>query len=402
MKKIYFILLPFIFICCIIGSDSLLQTKKQNNLNNNVFLQNPNKRNDDLQNVYENLQQGLKCKSCHEGEFPSKNDPLLRACLRNSMLSNFHFSPDGPDVVVIDDMSENYTGVVFSHKIHAQMSEMSTGCSGCHHYNTTGRVLSCLECHENNRKREDVTVPDLKAAYHRQCLACHKQWNHDNGCNTQCHSRKVADNHNVTQQSSLIKKSHPPLKEPSKMVWETNSDVGKIVTFFHNEHNQLFKIKCVTCHLQDNCIKCHEKKPHDQNSESVKIKKSFEDHHKACITCHKGNNCQKCHKESVSTQFNHAQSSGWALKPYHSKLTCAQCHGSQTSFKKLDRNCTSCHKNFLTGNFDHKNAGLILSENHKEIECKSCHTNSDFAKTPTCATCHDDKSYPSQLPGSRR
>jgi len=71
-------------------------------------------------------------------------------------------------------------------------------------------------------------------------------------------------------------------------------------------------------------------------------------------------------------------------------------------YRKLNNNCTSCHKNFVLGKFEHRLIGLTLSENHKEIECNSCHTNGDFTKTPTCATCHDDKSYPSQLPGSRR
>lgn len=412
MKKLYFLIVPLVLVCCLFGSSPMLQTKnptmedkvvisqgKITKMEEQVgFLQDMSAKNNRAKNPYENMMQGLKCQSCHEGDYPSKNDPLLRACLRNSMLATFHFSPEGPDEVVIDNMSENYMGVVFSHKIHSQMSEMTTGCSGCHHYNTTGRVLSCLECHEKDRSREDKTVPDLKSAYHRQCLTCHKQWNHENGCNTQCHLRRKSDNLAPVQQT-VKGKTHPPLERPSKMIWETNSDVGKIVTFFHDEHNQLFKIKCATCHNQDNCIKCHEKKSHEQSNVPFKIKKSFEDHHRACIDCHKGSSCQKCHKENEMTPFNHAQSSGWSLKSYHSLLSCAICHGSQTPFKKLNRNCTSCHKNFTKGKFDHKVTGLTLSEVHKELDCKDCHLNSDFNKAPTCKNCHDDKTYPANSPG---
>ncbi|MDD5362373.1 MAG: cytochrome c3 family protein [Ignavibacteria bacterium] len=402
MNKIYFIIIPLVLVCCLLGSNPKLQTKNPKMEENMVLLQDKIKKKKMPENPYENMMQGLKCQSCHAGDYPNKNDPMLRACLRNSMLATFHFSPEGPDEVVIDAMSENYNGVAFSHKIHAQMSDMSTGCSGCHHYNTSGRLLSCLECHDSKRSREDITVPDLKAAYHRQCLTCHKQWFHENGCSTMCHTRKTSNSTGSVQSPPSVKgKTHPPLKEPMKMVWETNSETGKIVTFFHNEHNKIFNISCETCHKQDNCLKCHENKKHDDYSGTVKIKKSFENHHKACIDCHKGSSCQKCHRDSEREPFNHVQSSGWVLKSYHSQLSCAKCHGSQTPYKKLDRNCTSCHKNFITGNFEHGKAGLVLSENHKGMECISCHTGSDFSKTPECKTCHDDKSYPAQSPGKR-
>jgi len=319
------------------------------------------------------------------------------------MISVYHPPKEGPEVVVIDEMSEYYTGVVFSHKMHSEMSEMSTGCIGCHHYNTTGAVLNCRKCHESTRTRENVSLPDLKAAYHRQCMTCHEQWGGENGCNTQCHSRKGPDSQVRLQQ--LIKeirgKTHPTRPEPTKMVWETNYDKGKIVTFFHDEHVQLFKLNCSDCHSGDNCVKCHESKTPKDFSQTIEITKSEDQHHLPCSNCHYINSCQKCHKESEMMPFNHGRNTGWNLKGYHSKLDCAKCHGSNTPFRKLDNNCTSCHKDFTKGKFDHKLTGLVLSEVHMESECNDCHADGNFAKTPTCSGCHDDKSFPADSPGKK-
>jgi hypothetical protein len=397
MKKILFIILPVVLICflfiTVLTSQTKLQKSESGTLNNK-------ERDTKISNkISAHDLKGFTCKTCHVAEYPTNKDPGLSNCPREYMVSEYRSPKEGPDVVVIKDMSENYSGVVFSHKLHSQMSEMSGGCTGCHHYNTTGPVLNCRNCHENNRSREDITVPDLKAAYHRQCMMCHKQWTHDNGCNTQCHLKKGS---NIEQVLASYKgKEHPALTAPEKMIWETNSDKGKMVTFFHEEHNKLFRINCNSCHNQENCLKCHEKKVREDYSRPVKIQKSFEEHHKQCISCHAGNSCSKCHGEKELSPFNHGKSTGWALSSYHSKLDCSKCHGNSVPIKKVDRNCTSCHKNFTKGKFDHKVTGIILSEVHLELECKDCHTNGDFVKAPDCKNCHDDKSYPAQLPGTK-
>lgn len=394
-KKLYFII-PLIMICGIAGATFLPEsnflkkeaTKKTQQLN-------------DTKNNTNEISKSLSCKSCHENEYPTKKDPGLRSCPRDKMVSEFHSPQEGPEVVVIDEMSDNYTGVKFSHRIHSSMSAMSTGCTDCHHYNTTGPLLNCRECHSASRSREDVTVPDLKAAFHRQCMSCHKEWSHENGCSTQCHLPKGSGNQNLNQKD-LTNKTHPVLTEPDKMVWQTKYEPGRVVTFFHNEHNQLFKISCKSCHSSDNCSTCHDvNRPKDANNTSGMIQKSSEEHHKPCMNCHTENNCQKCHKEKEMQSFNHGRTTGWILKPYHSKLECTKCHGNSMPFRNLDNNCVSCHKNFTPGNFDHKVIGFTMSENHKDMECISCHINNDFSKSPECKMCHDDKSPPAQLPGKR-
>jgi hypothetical protein len=121
-------------------------------------------------------QLNITCKTCHACEVPTKDDPCLIACPRLSMTKEFPSHEVEPIVIFISELEDRYTPVIFSHKVHAQMSEMTGGCLGCHHYNTLGPILSCNECHSKERKRDDVRVPDLKGAYHQQCLSCHRQW----------------------------------------------------------------------------------------------------------------------------------------------------------------------------------------------------------------------------------
>lgn len=399
MKKTLFIVAPLV-IFCVFAISGLLSQNKHQGLNEVTDILNRNvitsgKKEDPLVDK-------ISCSTCHITEYPTRKDPGLRSCPRDKILSGFPSSKTGPDVVVIDAMSENYSGVRFSHGLHSQMSEMTLGCVDCHHYNiSTEEILKCSDCHNKNRSREEVSVPDLKSAFHRQCMMCHKQWSHDNGCNTQCHVRKGQEKNLI--QKDFTGRIHPKQSEPTKMIWETNYEKGKIVTFFHDEHIQLFKINCKSCHGNDRCVKCHDKpqQPTDY-SKPIHRKKSFEEHHMPCLNCHKSENCQKCHREQEMTPFNHGKSTGWILKSYHIRLACEKCHGGQMPVKKIDRNCNNCHKNFLPGKFDHNKTGLVLSGTHKDMECISCHLNNDFVKNPDCKTCHDDKSFPSQLPGKRR
>ncbi len=340
----------------------------------------------------------LNCKSCHVSEYPTKNDPGLFNCPRGGMVSVYHSPQEGPQTVVIDEMSENYAGVVFSHRVHAEMSGMSSGCTNCHHYNTTGPVLNCRNCHEKDRRREDVSVPDLKAAYHRQCMTCHKKWSSEKGCNYLCHQNKGAQQEQKVD--SLRSKSHPMLPVPKKLVWETNSEKNKIVTFYHDEHVQVFKIGCTSCHKEESCINCHGPKKQDATGKPVKIEKSLEEHHKPCIGCHYGNSCLKCHSDKELSPFDHTKTSGWQLSSFHSRLACAKCHGSRMPYRRLSTNCVSCHKDF-TSEFDHKLTGFIMSDSHKELECQSCHSEKDFTKRPVCTDCHDDKSFPQDFPGKK-
>ncbi len=311
-----------------------------------------NSKNHSLQNV--------TCKTCHTCDVPTKQNPCLVECPREEMITVNQTPERAPNVITIDKLTNKYLPVIFSHKTHAQMSAMSGGCANCHHYNTAGPILPCTNCHSAERKREDVSKPDLQAAYHRQCIDCHKEWSHSTDC-TSCHMEKGST---LTQQAKV--KDHPKVNEPEKLIYETNYNKGKIVTFFHNEHTSLFGVDCISCHQKENCTRCHDTKNVRPVSSNIpeKISKSGTQHHQPCFKCHANDECSKCHLDKPMSPFNHKTSTGWALNRFHEKLECAKCHGSGNQFTRLDNNCVSCHKNFAAGLFKHETTGLKLNETH--------------------------------------
>jgi len=348
----------------------------------------------------------LKCSTCHTREVPTKDDPGLINCPRPMMKNLFPTSNLGPAVFILKDLENKYLPVVFEHKLHAQMSEMTGGCLNCHHFNTSGPIMSCNQCHLKERKRDDVSKPDLMAAYHQQCLDCHRQWSHQTEC-TSCHAEKkgneTIDASNIS--SDLLKKTHPEVKKPEKIIFKTDAKEGSIVTFYHDEHSSLFGLDCVSCHKDENCIGCHdlEKVKDGKNINfdmPVKVNVSETERHQRCFGCHVDNQCSFCHKNSAMKRFNHAASTGWALNKNHINLACTVCHKKGKEFTALDNKCISCHPDWNSMSFNHKVTGLVLNETHSEFECGDCHLNKDFSTKPSCENCHDDKSFPKDKPGT--
>jgi len=345
----------------------------------------------------------INCKTCHTCDVPTKSDPCLVICPREKIATVYQKPEQTPELITIDQLGDKYGPVYFSHKIHAQMSDMSGGCETCHHHNTSGPILQCKTCHSPSRKREDVSIPDLKGAYHRQCMDCHREWSHENGCNT-CHT-PTKDLKNGKPDKNIQKKyagkDHPVVLEPTKLVYATKSEKGKFVTFYHDDHSKKFGLTCNTCHKQESCTKCHDvnRKSNDK-PKTVTTKKTFEDQHKNCISCHsKTENCSNCHNQKVTEKFDHGKKTGWALNKFHINLTCAKCHGSKLPYKKLNNKCESCHKSWSSENFKHSITGLQLDETHTDFGCEDCHTENNYAKKPSCDGCHDDYTYPKQKPG---
>ncbi|MGB5893185.1 MAG: cytochrome c3 family protein [Ignavibacteriaceae bacterium] len=350
-------------------------------------------------------QLNITCKTCHACEVPTKDDPCLIACPRLSMIKEYPSPEVGPDVIVINELEDRYTPVIFSHKLHAQMSEMTGGCLGCHHYNTLGSILSCNECHSKERKREDVRVPDLKGAYHQQCLDCHRQWSRQTECNS-CHQLKSeGESLELTKVTSeLMMKSHPPVKEPTKIVYQTNYEKGKLVTFFHMDHSIQFELECISCHEDENCMRCHdvEKTSNGKNGLydfPIKINLPEDERHNRCFSCHENDECSFCHQNNEMKPFNHKVRTGWALTKYHQDVSCRKCHQDRTNYSSIDKECNNCHFDWNSETFNHKITGLILDEDHIENDCQDCHIDKNFSANPTCDNCHEDITYPEVIPG---
>ena len=343
----------------------------------------------------------ISCKTCHTCDVPTKDEPCLVACPRENIVTVYQKPEETPELIVIDQLSDRYESVHFSQKIHAQMSVMSGGCENCHHFNTSGPILKCNNCHEASRKRENVSLPDLKGAYHRQCMDCHREWSHETGCNS-CHTLKknLTDTKRDNDKKKYTGKDHPPILEPAHISYQTNTDKGKLVTFYHDDHTKKFGISCVSCHKQENCTKCHDvNRESNDKLKTVSTKKTFEEQHKNCISCHKEDNCSSCHSSTKLEPFDHAKKTGWALSKYHINLSCAKCHGSKLPYKKVNKNCSSCHQGWNAETFKHSVTGLQLDEIHLELGCEDCHAENNFAKKPGCDGCHEDFNYPKQKPG---
>lgn len=338
------------------------------------------------------------CSLCHACETPTKSNPCLIPCPREKMMTVHRSPEESPAVVTMNKLEvveDLYEPVIFSHRAHAEMAEMSGGCEMCHHYNPPGNVVPCNNCHEPSRQRTDITKPDLKAAYHRLCIDCHREWSNDIACES-CHELNESGKSAFAEKDYKEERVHPEISVPAKLVYQTPEYDETLVTFFHNEHNDLYGFECIDCHQEESCAKCHD------TTEPPKSKDvEFTIKHKKCASCHDTeDNCESCHMTEELEPFNHKDRTGFELASYHAKLSCVQCHQTKESFTGLSSNCNTCHADWSPENFDHSKVGIILSENHIEWSCEVCHENRNFSAQPTCSTCHDeDITYPDFIPG---
>ena len=353
-----------------------------------------------VSNAQGHSQLKFNCSLCHACETPTKSNPCLIVCPREKMMT-VHISPEkSPAVIKMDKLKsvqDLYEPVVFSHRIHAEMSEMSGGCEMCHHYNPVGDVVGCDNCHEPKRQRTDISKPDLKGAYHRQCIDCHQEWNNNVACES-CHELNSSGKSAYLGKEYEKERVHPEIKVPTKLVLTTTYEKGKLVTFYHNEHTDIYGLDCKNCHQEESCAKCHSSEP-EKKVEKV----SLEAKHKNCSGCHDTKtktSCENCHSTKEKAPFNHFARTGFELKSFHSKLNCKSCHQTRGMFTGLNSSCKSCHTGWNSSNFNHKVTGLILDETHIEFDCSDCHEIEDYSKNPSCDGCHEDYSFPKQKPGT--
>ena len=164
----------------------------------------------------------LDCKACHTSKVPTKADPALRACPR-LLIKGFHSVDEAPATMTLGTAGV-YGPVKFSHRAHAQMAQTGKGCSGCHHYDQAGPIQQCEACHSATRARADLTKPDVRAAIHRQCLECHREWDGPNKCGS-CHAQQGG----VAAVGAKPATAHAPTpKAPTRVVYQTTAAEGKL------------------------------------------------------------------------------------------------------------------------------------------------------------------------------
>ncbi len=328
----------------------------------------------------------VNCKECHTCDVPTFREPCLKSCPRTEMVhqQSKHQLADAPDSMLLDELIDLYQPVHFNHKVHASMSQMNLDCGTCHHYSPPGQVAPCKDCHSVTAESSDLRKPNLKGAYHRQCLSCHREWSHDTKC-VVCHTPKEggAMETLANDPTDIIGVSHPVITVPMKKVYTTPYSTGPVVTFQHKEHVDVFGFKCVNCHKQENCGNCHDIQ---NTSPAVKTQEQV---HAICNDCHKADQCAKCHDTKERPGFTH-NTTGWPLNPYHNKLDCWACHPTGKRISKLSPMCANCHAGWSQENFRHAVVGLQLDEVHSQLDCTDCHVDRKYSEDPKCSDCHDD------------
>ena len=334
----------------------------------------------------------LDCYECHSCTKPTYKNPCLKLFpeFRRAALVLRRPATNVKAIVKIDTLSRLYQASIFKHKLHAEMSAFSEGgCASCHHNNPSGEMVPCIECHEPAIQRENLEIIGLKGAYHGQCLNCHRSWSHENDCR-KCHL-EIAEN--VPESPpGLTDMSHFKEEILPKKIYETDED-RPIVTFYHDAHSDVYGMKCIDCHQNESCTRCHD----TTTAAAIEIEP-----HENCQTCHECDAdsdkvCEKCHDTKERPPFDHA-ATGWPLKNYHAGARCLDCHSGK-QFVKQDKQCQACHENFPGPKFDHRITGVVFDENHADNDCEDCHLENNFSNPPDCSGCHDEISFPESVPG---
>jgi hypothetical protein len=149
------------------------------------------------------------CDLCHsgppperEGEAVDRKSLLLAALALRQHAELPPVSADFPEELELEELADKYGPARFPHqKIVAALDRAvrdsrlatrfhqgtNTLCAGCHHRSPPCDPMpACRSCH-GDENAAGTDLPELNAAYHRQCIGCHQAIGHEaQGC-TDCH-----------------------------------------------------------------------------------------------------------------------------------------------------------------------------------------------------------------------
>lgn len=124
---------------------------------------------------------------------------------------------------IIQKTEDRFGPVRFMHSKHAALTR---DCALCHHRRPLDEKASettrCSACHQEPFRKDHPERLGLKAAYHQQCMGCHKDMNKGPVDCAGCHSKNVPDH------SKLVKLAPNP--EPSQVTQEClrcHEDAGR-------------------------------------------------------------------------------------------------------------------------------------------------------------------------------
>jgi len=144
-------------------------------------------------------QSNTSCQNCHSVPKSEAVDDSALDTARQSATASMKLREaktmtydmkDIPEIVKIDTLMNQYEPVKLPHRQIIQTMvtnisdnklanyyhhEQGTVCQGCHHHSPAARQPpKCVSCHGKPFNAKDPFKPGLMAAYHRQCMECHK------------------------------------------------------------------------------------------------------------------------------------------------------------------------------------------------------------------------------------
>jgi hypothetical protein len=157
---------------------------------------------------------GASCALCHMKPVAAtgvSDEVLAKRLLKTRKISSATYKDkDIPDKVIIKDLSDKYEPAELPHRaiIKTLLDNMKDNklaayfhaekgmiCQGCHHNSPIDKKPPrCGSCHGKPFNKDTPTRPGLKAAYHQQCMGCHKILNLEKPKATaciECHKEKV-------------------------------------------------------------------------------------------------------------------------------------------------------------------------------------------------------------------
>ncbi|HEY3296100.1 MAG TPA: hypothetical protein VGL38_11745 [bacterium] len=353
----------------------------------------------------------LNCEDCHttEGWRPIKASPVF-----NHQTTRFPL--EGRHVQV--QCASCHTTLDFA--------KAGTQCKDCHLDVHRGQfAYACSECHTpvqwNNERemaqRHQTTRFALTGVHANvDCEACHATGQYA-GVSTNCGSchlaayQSAADPNHVAAGFSMdCSQCH----SVTTVKWQNASFNHALSGFVLT--GQHARATCGDCHtvngqvrysgIGTDCYNCHQ-----ANFQSA----TNPDHAAGNF----GHNCGVCHSTNgwSPASFDH-NLARFTLTGAHTSVECTACHtvNGQPRYTGTPSDCYTCHQtnfqnstnpNHVTGNFphectqchttaawqpatfDHNLSTFPLTGAHVNTQCAQCHTNGQFANTPTaCYSCH--------------
>ena len=159
------------------------------------------------------------CANCHMvpksqiiGAMPKDQEKIMafQALGQRDAVTRTYSDEEIPETVTIKTLSNKYEAVKLPHrkiirtmveKIESNQLanffhyEKGTVCQGCHHNSPAAKTPpKCISCHSKPFNAKDPFKPGMIAAYHRQCMECHKSMGIAKpvatNC-TACHQKKL-------------------------------------------------------------------------------------------------------------------------------------------------------------------------------------------------------------------